>query len=98
MRRVVAIAAVSILVFDLIVLHPAIKDFLRTRPWWHSLLLAVLPITLLILAYFELRHVGEINGLRAERNGFRAEVMGLQRRVANLTAELDAERSKHVQP
>jgi hypothetical protein len=24
--------------------------------------------------------------------------MGLQRRVANLTAELDAERSKHVQP
>ena len=98
MRRVLAIAAVSILVFDLIVLHPVIKDFLRTRSWWHSFLLAMLPITLLILVYFELRYVGEINDLRAERNGFRAEVMGLQRRVANLTAELDAERSKHVQP
>jgi|SRR5215469_261728 len=98
MRRVLAIAAVSVLVVDLIVLHSAIKDFLRTHPWWHSLLLAVPTIALLILAYFELRHVGEINGLRAERNGFRAEAMGLKRRVGNLTAELDAERSKHVQP
>jgi len=97
MRRVLAIAAFSVLVLDLIVLRSAINDFLWTHPWWHSFLLAVPTIALPILAYFELRHLGEVDGLRAERNGLRAEAIALQRRIAGLTAERDAESGKHTQ-
>ena len=39
----------------------------------------------------------EVDGLRAERNGFCAEVIALQRRIASLTAERDAESCKHTQ-
>jgi hypothetical protein len=83
MKRVFAITVVVVLVFVVVLLHSAIKDFLWTHPWWHSLLLAVPTIALPILAYFELRHSSEANTLRA--------------RIANLTAELDAERNKHLQ-
>lgn len=85
-----AIAVLAALVLAVIVLHSAIRDFLWTHPWWHSLLVAVPTIALPNLAYFESRHFREANGLRIE-------AIVLQRRIANLTAELDAERKKHLQ-
>jgi hypothetical protein len=89
MKRVFAIAAVAESVLVAVLLHSAIKDFLWMHPWWHSFLIAVPTIALPILAYFELRHSGEANTLRAEANV-------LQGRIANLTADLDAERNKHL--
>jgi hypothetical protein len=97
MKRAFAIAAVAELVFVLLLLRSAIKDFLWTHPWWHSFLIAVPTIALPILAYFELRHSGEANRLRIEANDLRAEANALQGQIVNLTAELDAERNKHLQ-
>jgi hypothetical protein len=97
MKRVFAIAAVAALVLALILLRSDIKDFLWTHPWWHSFLAAVPTLALPILAYFELRHSGEANALRIEANSLRAEANVLQGRIADLTAELDAERNKHLQ-
>ena len=73
-----------------VLLHSAIKDFFWTHPWWHSFLIAVPEIAVPILAFFELRHSAEANTLRAESNV-------LQGRIADLTAELDAERNQHLQ-
>jgi len=85
------------LVFVVVLLRTAIKDFLWTHPWWHGFLIAVPTIALPILAYFELRHSGEANRLRIEANDLRAEANALQGRIAKLTTELDAERNKHLQ-
>jgi len=41
MKRVFAIAAVTVWVFALVLLRSAVKDFLWTHPWWHSFLVAV---------------------------------------------------------
>src|SRR5208283_4596995 len=97
MKRLFAIAAVAELVLVVVLLRSATKDFLWTHPWWHSFLIAVPTIALPILVYFELRHSSEANTLRIEANGLRAEANVLQGRIANLTAELDAERNKHLQ-
>ena len=77
-------------VYVVVLLHAAIKDFLWTHPWWHSFLAAVPAMAVPILAYFEWRHSGEANGLRIEANA-------LRKRIADLTAELDTERNKHLQ-
>ncbi len=97
MKQVFAIAAVTVWVFAFVLLRSAIKDFLWAHPWWHSFLVAVPTIALPILAYFELRHSGEANSLRNEANRLRAEANVLHGRIASLTAELDAERNKHLQ-
>jgi hypothetical protein len=97
MKRVFAIAAVAELVLLVVLRRSAIKDFLWTHPWWHSFLIAVPTIALPILAYFELRHSREANTLRIEANGLRAEANVLQGRIADLSAELDSERNKHLQ-
>ncbi len=86
MRRALAIAAVAALVFVVVLLHSAIKDFLWIHPWWQSFLIAVPTIALPILAYFELRHSGEANALRNDAND-------LHRRIT----ELEAERNQHLQ-
>ena len=60
--------------------------------------LAVLAaIALPVLAFFELHHSGEANTLRAEANRLRAEANDLQDQIGSLTAELAAERNKHLQ-
>jgi hypothetical protein len=92
-----AVAAVITLVCGLILLRSSIKDFLWTHPWWHSFLVAVPAIALPILAYFELRHSGEANTLRNQANDLRAEAINLQGQIATLSADLDAERNKHLQ-
>jgi len=97
MKRAFAIAAVAELVVVVVLLRSAIKDFLWTHPWWHGFLISVPTVALPILAYFELRHSGEANTLRTQTNGLRAEANVLQGRIADLTAELGAERNKHLQ-
>jgi hypothetical protein len=97
MKRAFAIAAVTAWVFALVLLRSVIKDFLWTHPWWHSFLVAVPAIALPILAYFELRHSGEANTLRNQANDLRAEAINLHGQIATLSADLDAERNKHLQ-
>jgi hypothetical protein len=97
MRRMFAIAAVVALLCGFILLRSSIKDFLWTHPWWHSFLVAVPAIAVPILAYFELRHSGEANTLRNQANDLRAEAINLQGQIATLSADLDAERNKHLQ-
>ena len=97
MKRVFAIAVLVELVIAVVLLHSAIKDFLWNHPWWHSFLVAIPTIALPILAYFELRHSGEANTLRADANDLRAKANVLQGQIASLTAELDAERNRHLQ-
>ena len=97
MRRAVAIAAITGWVFALFLFLPDIKNFLLTHPLWHILLAAVPGIAVLVLAWFELRHSAEANTLRAEANRLRSEQIDLQNQIAELTAELAAERNKHLQ-
>jgi hypothetical protein len=82
MKRVFAILAVVELVFVVVLSHSAIKDFLWTHPWWHSFLASLPAIALVVLAYLELRHSAEVNGLLKEANKFRDEA-NEQRREAN---------------
>ena len=97
MRRAVAIAAIIGWVFAFFLLLPDIKNFLMMHPWWHIVLAAVPGIAVLVLAWFELRHSAEANTLRAEANRLRSEQIDLQNQIAELTAELAAERNKHLQ-
>jgi hypothetical protein len=97
MRRAVAIAAVIGWLFALFLLLPDIKNFLLTRPLWYSLLAAVPGIALLVLAWFGLRDSAETNALRADADRLRSEQNALQNQIGELTAELAAERNKHLQ-
>ena len=96
MRRAVAIAAIIGWVFALFLFLPDIKNFLLTHPLWHSLLAAVPGIAVPVLAWFELRHSAEANTLRTEANRLRSEQNDLQNQIGELTAELAAERNKHL--
>jgi len=97
MRRAVAIAAIIGWVFALFLFLPDIRNFLLTHPLWHSLLAAVPGIAVLVLAWFELSHSAEASTLRADANRLRSEQIDLQNQIAALTAELAAERNKHLQ-
>jgi hypothetical protein len=97
MRRSVVIAAVIGWTLALILFWPDIKDFLWTHPWWHSFLVAIPEIALPVLAWFELRHSREANTFRAEANRLRSEQNDLQNQIGELTAELAAERNRHLQ-
>jgi len=96
MRRAVAIAAIIGWVFALFLFLPDIKNFLLTHPLWHIALAAMPGIAVLVLAWFELRHSAEANTLRADANRLRSEQNDLQNQIAELTAELAAERNKHL--
>jgi hypothetical protein len=98
MRRAVAIAAIIGWVFTLFLLLPDIKNFPLMHPWWYSVLAAVPGIAVPVLAWFVLRHSAEANTLRADANRLRSEQNDLQNQIGELTAELDAERNKHLQP
>lgn len=97
MRRTVAIAAVIGWMFAFFLLLPDIKNFFLTHPLWYSLLAAVPGVAVLVLAWFELRGSAEANTLRADRNRLRSEQNALENQLAELTAELAAERNKHLQ-
>ena len=97
MRRAVAIAAIIGWVLALFLLLPDIKNFLLMHPLWYSLLAAVPGIAVPVLAWFELRHSAEANTLRADANRLRSEQQDLQNQIAELIAELAAERNKHLQ-
>jgi len=97
MRRAVAIAAIIGWVFALFLFLPDIKNFLLTHPLWHILLAAVPGIAVLVLAWFELHHSAEANTLRADANRLRSEQNDLHNQIGELTAELAAERNKHLQ-
>ena len=97
MRRAVAIAAVIGWLFAFFLLLPDIKNFLQTHPLWYVLLAAVPGIALLVLAWFGLRDSAEANTLRADANRLRSEQNALQNQIGELTAELAAERNKHLQ-
>ncbi len=97
MRRAVAIAAIIGWVFALFLFLPDIRNFLLTHPLWHIVLAAVPGIAVPVLAWFELRHSAEANTLRADANRLRSEQIDLQNQIAALTAELAAERNKHLQ-
>ena len=96
MKRVLAIAAVVEMLFVVLLLHSDIKDFLSAHPWWLGILAALPGIAVPVLAWFELGHSAEANTLRAEANGLRSEANHLQNRIGEITAELDAERNKHL--
>lgn len=85
-RRGLAIAALVALVVGGFVLRSEISHFLATHPLWQSTLLAIPPILMCILAYFELAHSDEANELRREANC-------LHRRIA----ELEEEKTGHLQ-
>jgi|ERR1700676_18200 len=97
MRRAVAIVAIIGWVFALFLLLPEIKNFLLMHPLWHSLLAAVPGIAVPVLAWFALRDSAEANTLRADANRLRSEQNALQNQIGELTAELAAERNKHLQ-
>jgi hypothetical protein len=97
MRRAVAIVAIIGWVFAIFLLLPDINNFLLTHPLWHSLLAAVPGLAVPVLAWFELRHSAEANSLRADADRFRSEQNALHNQIGELTAELAAERNKHLQ-
>jgi hypothetical protein len=98
MKRPIAIAVVVVdFVIVVVLFYSDIKDFLSTHSWWQSFLATTPEIALAVLAWIESRHSGEANDLRSEANDLRSEANHLQERIAALTAELDAERNKHLQ-
>jgi hypothetical protein len=97
MRRAIAIAAIIGWVFTFFLFLPDIRNFLLTHPLWHIVLAAVPGIAVPVLAWFELRHSAEANTLRADANRLRSEQNDLQNQIGELTAELAAERNKHLQ-
>jgi hypothetical protein len=86
MRRVFIIAAIAEACIIALVLHGEVKDFFYAHPWWQSFVAALPGIAVPVLAWFELRHSGEANVLRAEANDFRAEANS-QRLRANALQE-----------
>jgi hypothetical protein len=90
MRRAFAIAAAFALLALAVLLHTSIKDFLWAHPWLHSTIVVLPTIALAIFAYLEWLDAAEANTLRADANV-------LQARIADLTAQLDTERNKHLQ-
>jgi|SRR6516164_7334984 hypothetical protein len=104
MRRTIAIAVIAEFCIAVLLLFNDIKDFLWTRPWWQSFLVAIPGIAAPILAWFELRRSGEANELRIKANNHRIRANALQeeqnksiQQKADLKKELDAERNKQLQ-
>lgn len=99
MRRVFAIFVLVELLFAVVLLHAEIRDFLWTHPWWHSFLVLVPTIAVLILAVLELRHSAEANDLRSQANTQRDEANRLRADGVRLQGEandLRGEQTKHI--
>jgi hypothetical protein len=79
-----------------ILLYSDIMKVLAARPWWEDLIVAMATVAVPVLAFFELRHSGEANRLRDEANEERRKANRLTEQNAQLSAELDAERNRHL--
>lgn len=53
MKRMLATAAVGVLILVALLLHTHIKDFLWAHPWWHSSLVVVPTIALAVLTWLQ---------------------------------------------
>src|SRR2546421_4817886 len=80
----------------IVFLFSDIVKVLAARPWWEDLIVAVATAAVPILAFLELRHSDKANRLRDEANEERRRANRLTKQNAQLSAELDAERNKHL--
>jgi hypothetical protein len=80
----------------IVFLFSDIVKVLAARPWWEDLIVAVATVAVPILALLELRHSAEANRLRDEANEERRKANRLTEQNTQLSAELDAERNKHL--
>jgi hypothetical protein len=80
----------------IVFLFSDIVKVLAARPWWEDLIVAMAAVAVPVLAFFELRHSGEANRLRDEANEERRKANRLTEQNTQLSAELDAERNKHL--
>jgi hypothetical protein len=80
----------------IVFLFSDIVKVLAARPWWEDLIVAIAAVAVPVLAFFELRHSGEANRLRDEANEERRKANRLTEQNTQLSAELDAERNKHL--
>ena len=76
----------------IVFLFSDIVKVLAARPWWEDLIVVLATVAVPILAWLELRHSGEANGLRREANLLRAEEVRLQ----HMIGELEAEKAGHL--
>lgn len=91
-RRLVAICSLVALALAALLFHSDIKDFLLSHSWRESVLAGLPELALVVLAYFELRHSGDANELRRERNRLLAEEVRLQ----DMIGELEVEKTGHL--
>jgi hypothetical protein len=80
----------------IVFLFSDIVKVLAARPWWEDLIAAMAAVAVPVLAFFELRHSGEANRLRDEANEERRKANRLTEQNTQLSAELDAERNRHL--
>jgi len=80
----------------IVFLFSDIVKVLAARPWSEDLIVAMAAVAVPVLAFFELRHSGEANRLRDEANEERRKANRLTEQNTQLSAELDAERNRHL--
>ena len=80
----------------IVFLFSDIVKVLAARPWLEDLIVAMAAVAVPVLAFFELRHSGEANRLRDEANEERRKANRLTEQNTQLSAELDAERNRHL--
>ena len=80
----------------IVFLFSDIVKVLVARPWWEDFIVVLATVAVPILAYLELLHSAEANRLRDEANEERRKANRLTEQNAQLSAELDAERNKHL--
>src|SRR5882672_9129359 len=69
---------------------------LAARPWWEDFIAALATVAVPILALLELLHSADANRLRDEANEERRKANRLTEQNDQLTAELSAERNRHL--
>jgi hypothetical protein len=80
----------------IVFLFSDIVKVLVARPLWEDFIVVLATVAVPILAYLELLHSAEANRLRDEANEERRKANRLTEQNAQLSAELDAERNKHL--
>src|SRR5258708_5854861 len=81
----------------IVLLFSDIVKVLAARPWWEDFIVALATVAVPILAFLELLHSAEANRLRDEANEERRKANRLTEQNAQLSAELDAERNRHLE-
>lgn len=103
-RKAVVISSLVAWLLAVALLYTDVVKILATRPWWEDLIVTLASLAVPFLTALELSHSAEANRLRGEANDerrkaneLRTEANRLTEVNARLTAELDAERNKHLQ-